>query len=108
MSRPEMDMRSRMRMPLVGLLTVALAAVVGTAAPAAQAAFGVSLWEAGTCINHTCTYASVEKELKEKGHSNEAFTQAAGHPPWGITTFELHSKENLITKEKEPEGAPLK
>jgi hypothetical protein len=70
-------------------------------APAAQAAFGVQEknFEAGTCANHTCKYAGIEKELAEKGHSNEAFTQSAGHPSWGITGFELNKKGS------EPEGA---
>ena len=88
---------------LVGLLCGSLVALMGTAAAAARAEFGVSLWEAGTCVNHTCTYASVEKELKEKGHSEEAFTQAAGHPPWGMTTFELNHHKGLLGEE--PEGA---
>jgi hypothetical protein len=85
------------RISVSSLLACAAAAVL---APAANAGFGVSLWEAGTCVNHTCTYASVEANHKE------AFTQAAGHPPWGMTTFELNSKKPLLVKE--PEGAPLK
>jgi hypothetical protein len=76
-------------------------ATVASGSSVAQAGFGVSLWEAGTCINHTCTYETVEK------NHGEAFTQADGHPPWGLTTFELKSKETLL-KQKEPEGAPLK
>src|SRR6266705_1937505 len=98
MSTLRLDMRSRARMSVAGLLTGAFVAVVGMIAPAAQASFGVSLWEAGTCINHTCTYESVEKN-----HA-EAFTQAAGHPPWGITTFELKHHPGLLG-EPEPEGA---
>ena len=90
-------MRVALRFWLPALLVSAIAAA---AAPAAQAGFGVSLWEAGTCINHTCTYETV------KANHAEAFTQAAGHPPWGITTFELNSKKLLLIKE--PEGAPLK
>jgi len=66
-------------------------------APAgAQAAFGPESFEAGTCVNNTCTYSSVEANHKE------AFTQAAGHPPWGITTFVMkHSGTNV-------EGASVK
>jgi hypothetical protein len=57
---------------------------------AAQAAFGPESFEAGTCVNNSCTYASVEANHKE------AFTQAAGHPPWGITTFVMkHSGSNV-------------
>jgi hypothetical protein len=76
--------------------------MVACAPAGAQAAgFGVSLWEAGTCSKtFTCTYKSVEEN-----HA-EAFTQAAGHPAWGITTFELnHSGSFPLAK---PEGEPLK
>ncbi|HVR05476.1 MAG TPA: hypothetical protein VMS02_05500, partial [Solirubrobacteraceae bacterium] len=64
-------------------------------APAAQAGgFGVQEknFEAGTCTVKTCTYASVEKD------PGEAFTQAAGHPPYGITGFELNSESGLLGK----------
>ncbi|HEY8304633.1 MAG TPA: hypothetical protein VIG42_08620, partial [Solirubrobacteraceae bacterium] len=76
------------------------AAVTAAGAPVAQGAFGVQEhnFEAGACVNTTCTYESVEKE------PSEAFTQAAGHPPWGITGFELNSKEVLL-KQREPEGS---
>jgi hypothetical protein len=96
-------MRARSR---VALTTFALlASGLATASPS-RAAFGVSLWEAGTCENHTCTYGSIEKELAEKKRSEEAFTQSAGHPPWGITTFELnHSGSFPLAK---PDGEPLK
>jgi hypothetical protein len=90
-------MRVALRFSLSAMLA---STIIAAAAPAAQAGFGVSLWEAGTCINHTCTYETV------KANHKEAFTQAAGHPPWGITTFELASKPVLLGKE--PEGAPLK
>jgi hypothetical protein len=63
---------------------------------AAQAAFGAESFEAGTCVNNSCTYASVE------ANHEEAFTQAAGHPDWGITTFELNHSGNNV------EGAALK
>ncbi len=95
-------MRLRARVSLVALLA---GAIIAVAAPVAQAGFGVSLWEAGTCEHTTCTYASIEKELAEKHHS-EAFTQAGGHPQWAMTTFELKHKTTLLVKE--PEGAPLK
>ncbi|HEX5851925.1 MAG TPA: hypothetical protein VFY36_02415 [Solirubrobacteraceae bacterium] len=70
-----------------------VAAALAVAAPA-HASFGVTEgnFEAGTCngLTPSCTYASPE---------NVFFTQAAGHPPWGITTFELNHKG------EEPEGA---
>jgi hypothetical protein len=58
----------------------------GTLAPAAWAGFGVSEsnFEAGTCNAPTCTYKGVET------NPAEAFTQAAGHPRWGITGLELN------------------
>ncbi len=82
---------------LVG--TVA-AAVVALAAPvAAQAAFGVEEhnFEAGTCKVVSCTYASVE------ANRGEAYTQAAGHPPYGITGFELNHHSAGLGQE--PEGS---
>ncbi|HEY3959646.1 MAG TPA: hypothetical protein VGL68_03950 [Solirubrobacteraceae bacterium] len=85
-------------MRLHGRLLIALvtgAAVTGSA-PVAQAAFGPASFEAGTCINTTCSYASIEH------NKSEAFTQAAGHPPWGITKFELNHSGNDV------EGAALK
>jgi hypothetical protein len=86
-------MRLHGRGLLIALLT---GAVVAIWVPAAQAAFGPASFEAGTCINTTCSYASIEHD---KG---EAFTQAAGHPPWGITKFELNHSGNNV------EGAALK
>ncbi len=85
-----MPARIALLMALIGLL------LAGAMTPAAQASFGTESFEAGTCVNTSCTYASVEKD-----HS-EAFTQAAGHPPWGITKFELKHSGNTV------EGAALK
>jgi hypothetical protein len=83
---------------LTSLLVAAIAA--GASAPSALAAFGVTEanFEAGTCVNKTCTYKSVE------ANPEEAFTQAAGHPAWGITGFELNSREALLGQH-EPEGS---
>jgi hypothetical protein len=64
-----------------GLIVGWLAAVVlACSASPASAAFGVSKWEAGTCTGDVpqCTYSS---------SSNQFFTQAAGHPPVGLTNF---------------------
>jgi hypothetical protein len=76
----------------LALLCCALIAPV-----AAQASFGVteSNFEAGTCktAEPNCTYASPQSDF---------YTQAAGHPAWGITTFELNHSGNNV------EGAPLK
>jgi hypothetical protein len=92
----QIAIRSYMRVALLGLFMTTLIAALALAAPAAQASFGPETFEAGTCVNHTCTYSSVEANRKE------AFTQAAGHPPWGITKFVMkHSGNNT-------EGASVK
>ncbi len=67
----------------------------GVAVPAAQAAFGVEEknFEAGTCTVSSCTYASVE------ANHEEAYTQAAGHPQYGLTTFELNSTSSGLGHE---------
>jgi hypothetical protein len=73
---------------LLGALASA-ALFAGVLVPAAEA-FGPEVFEAGTCVNDTCTYPSVE------ANPQEAFTQAAGHPPWGITSFKMkHSGNNV-------------
>jgi hypothetical protein len=80
---------------LTTLASGGLSAVAVTT-PAALAAFGPEVFEDGTCVNKMCTYASVEANPKE------AFTQAAGHPPWGGTKFIMkHSGSNV-------EGASVK
>src|ERR1700730_15528703 len=108
MSKVAIDMRSRARIWLGGLLTGALIALFGALGPAAQAAeLGVKLWEAGTCVNETCKYKEIAEEVAKETRSKQAFTQAAGHPPFGLTTFELASEETGL-KQKKPLGAPLK
>jgi hypothetical protein len=65
----------------------------GLSAPAAQAGFGIKTFEAGTCKTDTpeCTYTAPESQF---------FTQAAGHPPLGITGFEVNTASS-----GEPEGS---
>jgi hypothetical protein len=84
--------RPHVRTALAALMSVGLLA---TAAPAAHAAFGAEVFEAGTCktAEPNCTYASPHSDF---------YTQAAGHPSWGITSFELNHSGNSI------DGAPLK
>ncbi|HEX7611022.1 MAG TPA: hypothetical protein VF380_10130 [Solirubrobacteraceae bacterium] len=86
--------RTRVR-ALLGSALIATCLLLSALAPAAHAAFGVteSKFEAGTCNVASCTYASPLGDF---------YTQAAGHPPAGITGFELNHKGS------EPEGAPLK
>ncbi len=75
-------MRDAARRALLGTLLVC-ALLAAYVAPAAS---GLSIkegsWEAGTCKVKSCTYA---------GPPSEFFTQAAGHPEWGITTFEVNA-----------------
>jgi hypothetical protein len=66
-------------------------------APAARAeSFGVTEahFEAGTCVVTSCTYKSVEEN-----HA-QAYTQAAGHPPYGITTFEFNTEPAGVLSRK--------
>ena len=81
---------------LLALASVALLA--GAFAPAARASFGVEEhnFEAVTCVTSSCMYAGIEAD-----HA-EAYTQAAGHPPVGVTTFEFNHKKALLGEE--PEG----
>jgi hypothetical protein len=91
---------ARITLPVRLTGTIVLAsAILAVSSPASQAAFGVEehAFEAGTCSNSSCTYASVEAD------HGEAYTQAAGHPPVGLTAFEFNHKKGLLGEE--PEGA---
>lgn len=77
-------MRSKSRIWLIGMAFAVAALMPATA----QGAFGIHKWEAGTCTSPDCT-AENPKEF---------YTQAAGHPPDGITDFELNTSS--------PMGAP--
>jgi hypothetical protein len=87
------------RRPTFALSVIAAVASLwlGLLAPSADADFGIAKWEAGTCaVDATpvapCTYASPEASF---------FTQAAGHPPFGITDFSVNTTGGLLS---EPEG----
>jgi hypothetical protein len=83
-------MRSHGRFSLVALLA---GVIVAVSAPAAQAAFGVESFFAGNCKegHETCNKAPTPAEEKAKAEE-EAYTQAAGHQPFGITDFKLNRK----------------
>jgi hypothetical protein len=83
------------RIALAVVATCIATAAVG--ASSASAGFGVAKWEAGTCKISTCS-------IEGKDPSNEFYTQAAGHPNFGITNFAFNYKESGLTKAKEPEG----
>src|SRR5882757_1987360 len=72
-------MRRSARNSVAVAATMALVALLVAAFGASSAsAIGISNWEAGTCAVPGCTYG---------GAPGEFFSQAAGHPPDGITDF---------------------
>lgn len=84
------------------LALVACLTLAGSASVAQGAGFGVASFEAGTCNGNetevkTCTYSSPASAF---------YTQAAGHPPFGLTAFEVaHTGEG---ENRRPTGEPLK
>ncbi len=75
----------RHRTSLLALICCVIGASA-LAAGSADSAYGwgpPQNWEAGTCSNKACTYKSVEE------NNSDAYNLAAGHPPWGITSFEV-------------------
>jgi hypothetical protein len=81
---------ARFAMLLGALASVAMFATA--LAPAAQASFGVEKWEAGTCKVSTCA---------DGGSTSDFYTQAAGHPNFGITDFAFrYTKETNILAEE--------
>ena len=59
-------------------------------------ALTVTKWEAGTCKEVSCS---------DSGPHSAFYTQAAGHPDFGITDFEFAYKEvGVLVKSKQPEG----
>src|SRR5438128_6279354 len=82
-------MRTVRRFGIASAICVVATAIGLLAAPMASAGFGVNKWEAGTCKTDTpaCTYGSP---------SSQFFTQAAGHPPIGLTDFAFNTKPPLL------------
>jgi hypothetical protein len=85
-------MGSRVRFSLLALIVSAFVAVLAPVA-AQAASFGVASFFASNCnaASEGCkkaTNASEEKELAEE----EGYTQAAGHPPFGITDFTVNTE----------------
>ncbi len=73
--------------------------LTGALATAAQAAgLGIAKWEAGTCTGSETQV----KECKYSSPHTAFYTQAAGHPPWGLTGFELANSGGA------PSGSALK
>jgi hypothetical protein len=67
---------------------------MAVSAAAAQAApeFGVESFFASNCKVATCTKAATPAEEKAKAEA-EGYSQAAGHPPFGVTDFKLSRHE---------------
>src|SRR5690242_3858293 len=84
-SSPRTDVVGRAWRPMRWLALAATITVWSlVAAGPARAEFGIKTWEAGTCKTDTpeCLYSSP---------SIQFYTQAAGHPPFGITAFEVNT-----------------
>ena len=86
---------------LIAVAVMSLGAVF--AVPGANAAFGIKEWQALTCNANTDTPNVGEAPIAglaplpqspgqcTKGTAEKFFTQAAGHPNWGITDFTLNT-----------------
>ncbi len=83
-------MSRRARLAVAGALGALIAAF---AAPAAFAGFGPAVFEAGTCNAKGCEYSNPPSVF---------YTQAAGHPEWGITSFEVNTTGSGSSRK--PEG----
>ncbi len=76
---------ARIPVRAIAVAAVLASSMIVPVAAHAAGSLGVSVWEAGTC---TGSESSVQTECKYS-NSSAFYTQAAGHPPWGLTGFEL-------------------
>jgi hypothetical protein len=88
---------SRRRVISVTASCLGAVACATTLAPAAASAAGFGVTEPhfqiGTCNVVACMYEALESELSERhGVQDLAYTQAAGHPPYGLVGFEFNSE----------------
>jgi hypothetical protein len=89
--------RSKVRISLVALVLSALG-LVALSAPAAQAAFGVESFFAANCneTHKECNKVAKANPTKAEEVAKaelEGFSQAAGHPNFGITDFTVTNLE---------------
>lgn len=81
------------RLRILLLAGLAIACAGGLAAGAHAAEFGIAKFEAGTCNTDTvaaeCSYTAPESQF---------FTQATGHPPIGLTGFEVNTVSSGLGK----------
>jgi hypothetical protein len=77
-------------------MAVLAAAVIAAWLPGGAHAFAIEKWEAGTCTNSECN----------DGTPSEFYTQAAGHPDFGITDFRFKARKagSVLHEWQEPEG----
>jgi hypothetical protein len=89
---------ARISVKVIAVAALLTALLILPVAAHAAGSLGVATWEAGTC---TGSEASVPAECK---YSNPGafYTQSAGHPPWGLTGFELSNSGAA------PNGSALK
>ncbi len=87
-------MRSPARVSLLALLAGAVLAVPVSVAQAAPE-FGAESFYAANCKVETCNKGATPAEDKAKAEA-EAYGQASGHPPFGVSDFKLsrHKEES--------------
>src|SRR6201999_2599529 len=93
-------MRRSARNLVVVAAATALVALALAGFASSASAIGIGTWEAGTCKVETCTYSGASP-------STEFFSQAAGHPQWGVTNFTVNvsgSDQARRVKVELPEG----
>jgi hypothetical protein len=90
--------RSKIRVSLMMLVACSLVAV---SAPSAQAAFGIESFFAANCneAHPGCKKNPGETPAEEKHNAEvEGFTQAGGHPNFGITDFTVNTEGTGVNR----------
>jgi hypothetical protein len=85
-------MRSPARFSLLALLLAGALLAVAASAALAAPEFGVESFFAANCKVNTCAKGATPAEDKAKAEA-EGYSQAAGHPPFGVTDFKLNRIE---------------
>src|ERR1700755_1803071 len=91
-----LSMRSRRALGAVAVMTTC---ALGALTTSAQAEFGVSKFDAGVCTTNT----EPAPQCARDSDPSFWYTQAAGHPKWGITDFAFNTTGLLQT----PDGNVL-
>jgi len=92
------------RTSLLTLLSTALLVGIWASAAHATGTLGLGEWEAGTC-NGSEAEVAVKANCSYASETSKFYTQAAGHPPWGLTGFKL---AETSPGSGIPAGQPLK